>query len=291
MPTTFHLKVIFLKKCLAGAVSLMASVLLLSCATDAVTGQTVFNYYTLDQEVALGRQTVEANTEQLKEAGVGVNEDPEMVRKLQRMVDDISAVSDLPNLPYSVTLYHTNIVNAAAAPGGSMFVFEGLYDSEEALVHDDDELAAVMAHEIAHVTSRHVTERLSQIVPLAILAEVGAQALEADNQEGWADFLRISVGVGTALYIPSYTRKNEYEADRVGMMYLARAGYDPRAAIRIWKRVTEKTGKTSPASIFATHPSSHDRYRALESHLPRAMEAYRTKTGRYPDDYTPGARL
>lgn len=237
----------------------------------------------------MGQQTLAANTQELKKAGVAVNQDRAQLAKLEEMVQKIAAVSDLPNLPYNVTLYQTNIVNAAAAPGGSMFVFAGLYDEEVGLVRDDDELAAVVAHEIAHVTSRHVTERMSKVIPLAILTEVGAQILEYNDQGGWADFLRIGVGVGTVLYIPTYGRQDEYEADRVGMIYMAKAGYDPRAAPRIWKRVAEKTGKQDRASIFATHPSDWDRYKALEKQIPRAMEVYRQTHGTYPTGYIPGA--
>ena len=93
---------------------------------------------------------------------------------------------------------------------------------------------------------------------------------------------------GMALYIPSYSRKDEAEADRIGLLYMARAGYDPRAAPRIWKRVAEDEGKKEPASIFATHPSSYDRYKALTAQLPAAMEEYRRVTGTYPPNYTPG---
>jgi len=264
------------------------SFVLASCTTDAVTGKRVFNYYSMDQEVKMGVSTVKSNTEALEKEGVPINRDKKKVAQIERIMRDIAAVSDLPDLPYNVTLYHTNIVNAAAAPGGSMFVFEGLYHGDDALVHDEDELAAVMSHEIAHVTSRHVTERMSALIPIAVLTEIGAIILDANNEDGWADFLRIGVGAGALIYIPSYTRKNEYEADRVGMRYMAKAGYDPRAAPRIWKRVTEKTGKKGKASIFATHPSNWDRYNELEKRLPAAMEDYKKATGRYPDGYVPG---
>lgn len=273
----------FLVMFAAGALSFV----LASCATDAVTGKRVLNYYSMEQEVQMGQSTLKSNTEALEKQGVPINQDKKKMAQIERIMRDIAAVSDLPDLPYNVTLYHTNIVNAAAAPGGSMFVFTGLYHAEEGLVKDEDELAAVMSHEIAHVTSRHVTERLSTLIPVAILTEIGAMILEANNEDGWADIFRISVGAGTLIYIPSYTRKNEYEADRVGMRYMAKAGYDPRAAPRIWKRVTEKKGEKDKASIFATHPSSWDRYRQLEKHLPAAMEDYRKATGKYPAGYVP----
>ncbi|MBN1269290.1 MAG: M48 family metalloprotease, partial [Kiritimatiellae bacterium] len=142
-----------------------AALLTSSCATiDAVTGQKVYNLHSLDQDVALGRQTIQANIKQAEESGMSLNADPQRVAQLNDMTRRIADASDMPQLPYEVTLFHTNIVNAAAAPGGSLMVFEGLYDTEEGLVQNEDELAAVMAHEIAHVNCRHGTEELSKLI-------------------------------------------------------------------------------------------------------------------------------
>ncbi len=108
---------------------------------------------------------------------VGLNgcaTDPVRVAQLNTIVHRIGAVMHLPNMPCTVTLFHTNIVNAAAFPGGPMMVFAGLYDPRRGLVHDDDKMAAVMAHELAHVNCRHTTRRLSVVTPYALAAENGA---------------------------------------------------------------------------------------------------------------------
>lgn len=260
-----------------------------SCSTiDAVTGQGVYNLYTIDQDVELGKETIEANTKALQEQGVAVNADQERLNQINNMVARISAVSDMPQLPYNVTLYETNIVNAAAAPGGSMFVFSGLYNEEVGLTKDEDELAAVMAHEIAHVNCRHSTERLSKLMTAAVLFEVGAAALESSDEDDWATAVRALFAVGAAVYVPIHSQKDEFEADRVGLFYMAKAGYDPRGAPRIWKRVAEAQGEEqASASIFSTHPSSWDRYEALDRMLPFAMDEYARVTGGYPPDYQP----
>jgi predicted Zn-dependent protease len=258
-----------------------------SCVSDPVTGRRTVNYYTMDQEIGLGRQVIQANTEQMKKAGVPVNRDMQRLAQLNQMVERIARVSDLPQLPYNVTLYETNIVNAAAAPGGAMMVFSGLYHPEIGMARDEDELAAVMAHEIAHVNCRHVTERLSKVLPFALAAEVGAEVADRKGREGVGTGIRAAFVVGTALWIPAYSREDEAEADRVGMMYMARAGYDPRAAPRIWKRVSDNAKGKDKTSIFAAHPSSSDRYSALMRRLPQAMEAYAKAVGGYPPDYSP----
>lgn len=270
------------------ATAVTASLLLISCAApDPVTGRRPFNLYSMQDDIALGRQVKQANVEEMQKAGVRINADARRVAQLQAMMERIAAVSDLPNLPYEVTLFHTNIVNAAAAPGGAMMVFEGLYDPKIGLVEDEQELAAVIAHEIAHINCRHVTERLSVIMPAALGIEVIAGRAERKDREQTAQILRGVFVVGAAVWIPYYSRRDEEEADRVGLFYMARAGYDPRAAVRIWQRAYEQQDGKDKTSIFATHPSSRDRYKKLERMLPYAMEKYAAVVGGYPRDYTP----
>ena len=276
---------------LTGMSSCLGVLFLAGCATDAVTGKNVVNMYTVQDDVKLGQSAMASNLKELKKQGVKINQDPVKLAEIKQIVDRIVAVSDLPQLPYEVTLIHTNIVNAAAMPGGQMIVFEGLYNATNALVKDKDEMAAVLAHEIAHVNCRHSTERLTLVTGAAAITTLAAAVLEHNNEDAWATGLQAVFAVGTTLYIPTYTRKDEYEADRVGLFYMAKAGYDPRAAPHIWKRVSEESGNKDKASIFATHPSSGDRYKALEKLVPYAMEDYALAAGGYPRDYTPSENL
>lgn len=271
------------------AVALATALLLAGCATDPVTHRKTFNYYSLGDEVKMGQQTLSLNQQEMRKAGVPINQDRARHAEIQEIMRRITAVADLPQLPYTITLFQTNIVNAAAAPGGAMMVFSGLYDPRVGLVTDTDEMAAVIGHEIAHVNCRHVTEQMSKVIPLSILAELGSQALSRRDHQAAAWAVRGLFVVGTAFWIPAYSRSNETEADRVGTMYMARAGYDPRAAIRIWKRAAERAGgKHDTTSLFATHPCDKQRYEDLITLLPEAMEEYRKVTGRYPEGYSPG---
>ncbi|MBN1269946.1 MAG: M48 family metalloprotease, partial [Kiritimatiellae bacterium] len=125
-----------------------------------------------------------------------------------------------------------------------------------------------------------------------LIAEVGAAIAEHQDESDLAMAIRALSVVGAIFYVPIHSRKNEFEADRVGLFYMAKAGYDPRAMPRIWKRVAEKQKEEQhSASIFATHPSCWDRYEALEKMIPHAMEEYKLATGSYPPDYTPPAEL
>jgi predicted Zn-dependent protease len=268
--------------------AMLSTLFLSACATNPATGKKVFDYYSWSDEVQLGQKTMSVNEQEMKKAGVPINQDRARLGQIEGIVRKITAISDNPQLPYTVTLFQTNIVNAAAAPGGAMMVFQGLYDPKVGLVSDENEMAAVLGHEIAHVNCRHVTRQMSIVMPLATAAEIGAEILASRKKESAAWILRGAFAVGTTLLIPAYSRSEEAEADHVGTLYMARAGYDPRAAPRIWKRAMDNAkGKHDSASIFATHPSDKARYEALVKLLPDAMEEYRKSTGHYPAGYDP----
>jgi len=254
---------------------LLCTGLLSGCATiDYVTGEQTRNFYSLEDDITLGKQVFTSMNRQMEDNGVPVNADTEQLRKLQNMVNRIAAVSDLPDLPYEVSLYSTNLVNAMAAPGGKIIVFEGLWDPEEGLVKDDDELAAVLAHEIAHVTCRHSTEAMTRQLPAQAAFALAAVLASRNDDNRTQLILGGTFAVYQGLVVTHYSRRDEYEADRVGLMYMARAGYDPRAALRIWQRVAEQQGRAPPLSFLSTHPSDANRARQLEALLPEALFEY-----------------
>lgn len=255
--------------------------LLAGCATtDFVTGQRTHNFYSLEDDVALGRDVFAQIEKEMAAKNVPKNADVMQARKLHEMVVRISRAADLPDLPYEVALYSTNIVNAMAAPGGKMMVFEGLWDEKEGLVRGDDELAAVLAHEIAHVNCRHSTEAMTrQMIPAAVLT-AGMIYADAEDDEKLRTILGGTFLAYQGLVVTHYSRGDEYEADRVGMRYMAQAGYDPRAALRIWQRAAARNQATgSPLSIFSTHPTDAARLRALERELPSALRLYEQARG------------
>jgi predicted Zn-dependent protease len=245
------------------------------CSTvDFVTGRRVNNAYTLREDIELGRKASGEILAELRKSGVPLNQDPARVRVLNDMVGRITGVSHLPDLPYEITLIHTNIVNAMAMPGGPVVVFEGLYRGKDRLVYDDDELAAVLAHEVAHVTCRHSTESITREMPWRILLLGAALYAAVSDKEDWLTWIGGSFVVYEGLIVTSYSRKDEMEADRVGMEYMARAGYDPRAAVRLWKRAWEREGSGTLMSIISTHPGNKARYEQMERYLPQFIPVY-----------------
>ena len=254
------------------------------CSTiDPVTGRRVNNMYSLEDDIKLGEGVQRDIRKAMAEQGVRMNADRARVAQLNEMVRRIAAVSHLPNLPYEVDLFHTNIVNAAAAPGGKLFVFSGLYDPETGLARNENELAAVMAHEIAHVTCRHTTESLTRQAPVNILLLAGAAYAGATDRDDVALAMGVAFVAYQGFYLPKYSREDESEADAVGLMYMAKAGYDPRAAPELWKRVSEQSGR-SPKLVrwMSSHPSHKDRHRRLERLLPAAMIEYEKAIGQRP---------
>ena len=254
----------------------MAMGLMSGCASvDFVTGKQVNNMYSLTDDIRLGADIQKQIRSEMEKKHCPADKDPAQVRKLNEMVARITAVSHLTNLPYEVTLFQTNIPNAMAAPGGKVIVFEGLYHGKEALATDDDELAFVLAHEIAHVNCRHSTEEMTRQMPMTLVTV--ATLLYAEQKkdrklQGWAaaGFL-----VYQGLIITKYSRDDEREADRVGLKYMARAGYDPRAAARMWKRLDQAdTSKMSMLNWLSTHPTHEARYKELEKQLPEVLPLY-----------------
>jgi len=248
------------------------------CATtDYVTGKSVQNVYSLTEDVQLGGQCYTETVAQLKKANTPINSDPVRVAMVQEVTDNITAIAHITNLPYEVTFVgDPEFVNAFAFPGGNIMVFEGLWDPQNGLVHTVDELAAVIAHEIAHVNCRHSTEAMTrQMLPnLLLTAGMIYATLEEDE-----DVQLIMGGlmlVHNGLFVTKYSRQDELEADRVGMMYMAKAGYNPEAAPLVWERMEGASDDqvNKVLSIFSTHPRDYLRTQELRKHLPEARAAY-----------------
>lgn len=147
-----------------------------------------------------------------------------------------------------------------------------LWDAKEGLINGDDELAAVIAHETAHVTCRHSTEEITRQMPTQLLLAAAGLYAESKKDKTWKSVVDSAFIVYNGLVVPKYSRGNEFEADRVSMQYMARAGFDPNAAVRVWKRAYEKEGEEpSYMSILSTHPSNKARYEALQHQLPSVL--------------------
>lgn len=175
---------------------------------------------------------------------------------------------------WEVVVFEGGEANAFALPGKKIGVFEGMMRTTQ----NDAQLAAVIAHEIAHVEQDHSQERLNSQAATDLGVNLAGAALGAagiGNPQAIAGLL--GAGAQYGLLLP-YSRNQELEADRLGLEYMARAGYDPRAALAFWEQMQAQDGERPPA-FLSTHPAPEQRIEQLEAMLPGALEAYRAAGG------------
>ena len=162
------------------------------------------------------------------------------------------------------------VLNAWCMPGGKVAVYTGILP----VTRDEAGLAVVVGHEVAHALANHGNERMSQ----GLLATVGSVALsvalaEKPSQTRQLFMAAFGVGASVGVLLP-YSRMHESEADRIGLMLTARAGYDPREAVPFWQRMNERGGAKAP-EFLSTHPAPASRIEDIKAHLPEAMRYYR----------------
>ncbi len=173
------------------------------------------------------------------------------------------------SLDWEVVLFKNRAANAFAMPGGKIGVYTGIFR----VVEDQDSLAAVIGHEVAHVTAQHSLKRARKQVRNQLLVAAAAGAL--GGGAGTADALSLGARVGLAL---PYDRKQERLADTEGLELMAKAGFDPRASLGLWKNMTRQ-GQPSPPEFLSTHPSGDDRISGLISHLVPSLALYNEAHG------------
>ncbi|MFA5389563.1 MAG: M48 family metallopeptidase [Candidatus Omnitrophota bacterium] len=228
------------------------------CATheyNTATGKEDIIFVDTQKEVNMGKSIAES-IEKSKE--IKLDPDPLMTERVDGVGQRIAAVSDRKEVRYFFRVIDKDDINAFALPGGYVFVFKGLVDK----VSSDDELAAVIAHEIAHVAARHSIKRLQGGVGYSIL-----QILMVVSGARNADAGRIDAALGQL--IMSYSREDEALADKLAVKYLREAGYDPWAVISLLKKLQEadKTAPIRPYTSYRSHPYVADRIRMVKQEL------------------------
>lgn len=263
--------------------AIVAAVLLAACTTVSGTGRKQLNVLSREQEFGLG---TDAYAEMLGEKGVvRLRTGPEFDR-VQRVAARIEEASQRLH-PRAVQGFEWEwavirddaTVNAWALPGGKSAVYTGML----AMAADDDQLAAVMGHEAAHAIARHSGERISGDLMLQGALQGASMAL-GDMSPGAQQATMMALGLtsqyGVAL---PWSRMQESEADEMGLLIAADAGYDPRAAVTLWQRMAAQSG--GPPEFLSTHPSENTRIARLQKLMPRALgvwEAAKARDGGAP---------
>jgi len=250
-----------------------ASIFILTgCATVPVTGRHQLSLVSAGQEMQLGLSSFD----QLKKE-TPINHDPAINDRVQRVGKRIAAVAgkDLPNAQWEFVVFESTEANAFCLPGGKVGVYTGILP----VTKDDAGLATVIGHEVGHAVAHHGAERMSE----AMVIQTGGQLLGTSISAAdprWQEITLLAYGAGTKLgrELP-HSRAQESEADHIGIIYLARAGYDPKAAVEFWQRFSQYNqqhggGNTSPlAGFLSTHPLDQTRIQQLQNWLPEAEQA------------------
>jgi predicted Zn-dependent protease len=242
------------------------------CSTVPVTGRQQLNMISLGQELELGLTSFEEMKRELP-----VSRDPganALVQKVGRRIA-ATASKDLPNAKWEFVVFESEQANAFCLPGGKVGVYTGILP----ITRDESGLATVIGHEVAHAAAHHGAERMSQ----ALLMQTGGQVVGAFSsaaspaaQTAVATIYGLGTQVGLAL---PHNRLQEAEADEIGLIYMARAGYNPRAALEFWARFAEATAQEGgPPWFLRTHPVTEDRIKHLREILPQAERAFQQIT-------------
>ncbi|HEX5314244.1 MAG TPA: M48 family metallopeptidase [Gammaproteobacteria bacterium] len=245
-----------------GALGIVAACVLLAGCVTTPTGRSELVLVPADQMARMGDQ---AFAQARKETPV--SHDAAATRFVQCVAKNITALAPM-SYSWQVTLFQSKEANAFALPGGHIGVYTGLLK----YARTQDELAAVIGHEVGHVLARHADARVST----QLLAGIGLQAADAaiggSGPTHQAIMSALGIGTQVGVMLP-YSRSQESEADLIGLNLMSEAGFDPEASIQLWHNMQSIGGE--PPAFLSDHPSTSDRIANLQAHMPQALSQYR----------------
>ena len=257
---------------------LAGTVLLPACSSVPITGRSRLNFIPDSEMFAMSYSQYDDFLQNHE-----ISDDEESARMVQRVGTRIKDSVQryfrqqgreeyLDGYEWEFNLIESEDVNAWAMPGGKVVVYEGILP----VTKTETGLAVVMGHEVAHAVAQHGSERMSQV----LLAQLGgmalSEALESKPEQTrslWMSAYGLGAQVGVIL---PFSRTHESEADHMGLIFMAMAGYDPRESVDFWRRMADKGGP-SPPEFLSTHPADDTRIRNLEELIPEAMKYYEAR--------------
>jgi len=225
----------------------------ISCVTTGPGGKTDFIFISTAEEVEIGRQVaaeVESQERLLKDKSVQTY--------VNNVGQKIARVSDRNDIEYTFKVIDKKEINAFACPGGFIYIYTGLLET----LDNEAQLAAVLAHEVSHLVARHSIKKLQNIYGYSILAQIAL----GDKAEGATGDI---VNVAASLILQGYSRDNEFEADRYGILYAKNAGYNPKGMIEVFEKFKKMQGTRPPSILIflSSHPPAEDRIERAESEI------------------------
>lgn len=256
---------------LCTALGVMCTMALLGCANTTSSGAIglersqlmLVSSASINAQAAQGFQQLTADAQGKKL----LNTDAAMTQRVRRIGTDLIAHVDVfrpdaKDWAWEINVFESEQINAFCAPGGKIGVYTGIVNK---LQLTDDEIAAVMGHEIAHALREHSREQMSQKTLSGLITSTVAAATGMSGQ-------LMNAGSQMLVHLPN-SRSMELESDIIGLELMARAGYDPRNASSIWKKMMQASGSKGPA-FLSTHPTGTDRIQELDAYVPKVMPLY-----------------
>lgn len=230
--------------------------------------QYMFSMLSTEQVNQMYAQSYQQTLSEASQKGV-LKKNTETAKRIntiaQRLIQEVGAFRpDATNWNWEVNVIDSPELNANAGPGGKIIFYTGLIDK---LKLTDDEIAAVMGHEIAHALREHGREAMSKAYGVQMATQIGSAVGLGD-----ASLQMANTGVQYLMTLPN-SRSNENEADLIGLELAARAGYDPNAAVTLWQKMASAGGGSQP-EFLSTHPSPSNRTQTLQSTIPKVMPLY-----------------
>jgi len=255
------------------------------CTTNPATGRAQLNMLSTEEEIALG---TEAQPQLTQEYGGEVQSE-----ELRSYVTDVGmrlakhTEADYPGLPWEFTVLDSEVINAFALPGGKVFISRGLMQQ----FTNEAQLAGVLGHEIGHVVAQHIDERISRAMGIEVLAQVAGAAV--GDESAWSRAVPAVVGLGGQGYLLSFNRFQESESDELGVKYMTRAGYDPKAMLQVIAVLVDASQGNLGWELLSTHPHPETRRetvtKLLEGEFAHTQDnpEYRLYPGRYERNALP----
>ena len=213
--------------------------------------------------------TNSANTAMVKCVG------QRLATAVEKYLNEHGLQAETKEYSWEFNLVQDQSVNAFCMPGGKIVVYEGLLP----VTKDEASLAIVLGHEIAHAVAKHSAEQMSKQIKNQYGTEILGQVLNAAGvSSGTTQLAQIIAQKGLQFRSLKYSRDNESEADRMGLIFAAMAGYDPNVAVSFWQRMAQMTGNSNQSDVFSDHPSDAKRIAAIKQELPEALTYYKPVT-------------
>ena len=240
-------------------------VMLPACTTNKATGRSQPNVLSPKDEARIG----EAVAPKMVQSFGGELPQPEVRAYVTNLGEDLAKVSEEPQLDWKFYVLNSEVVNAFALPGGKIFITRGLLEK----LQNEAQLAGVLGHEIGHVTARHMNDRLAQHLTVTLIgAGLGIAGSTTDNDA--LIYSGIGTAVGGNLTILAFSREHELEADRLGLRYMTRLGFNPVAQVQVMEILKRASQGGADIEFLQTHPVPNTRIKELNAYIRKNYPEY-----------------